>query len=409
MIDVQKITVELSKVKTRLNEIAGLEGDALTPEIRSESAALETEYADLEVRFRAATIAGSDLEAKARGAFAKNGDGESPEDRGLRQLTERANLGTIVSASVERRNTEGAEAELQQHYGLASNQFPLESLRLRPEERALTPAPTNVETDQDPIVAPVFANSAGAFMGVFQPTVAMGDAVYPVLTTRPSVGGPHSDDSDVAETTGSFDSVLLAPERIQASFLWKRVDAARFASMESSLRMALNEGLGEKADQEIVNGSKGLLNGTNVPNHNVSSVTSFASYLSQFCYGRVDGRYATDQSMLRILVGAGTYAHAGTVYRSNNADYSVLDSLMAKTGGVRVSAHVPSVASNKQNSVIRLGSRRDMVQALWNGVTIIVDEVTHAGKGEIEVTAVMLLQTQIIRAEAFYKQETKHA
>ena len=35
--------------------------------------------------------------------------------------------------------------------------------------------------------------------------------------------------------------------------------------------MALTDGLSEKADQEIVNGSDGLLNGTNLPNHNTAA------------------------------------------------------------------------------------------------------------------------------------------
>ena len=45
--------------------------------------------------------------------------------------------------------------------------------------------------------------------------------------------------------------------------------------------------------------------------------------------------------------------------------------------------------------IVRLGSRRDMVQPVWAGVTIIVDEVTLSGKsGEIEITAVMLMNGQ---------------
>ena len=46
----------------------------------------------------------------------------------------------------------------------------------------------------------------------------------------------------------------------------------RSLSMEASLRMALNSGLAEKADQEIINGSKGLLNGSNLGAHNVAAV-----------------------------------------------------------------------------------------------------------------------------------------
>ena len=108
-------------------------------------------------------------------------------------------------------------------------------------------------------------------------------------------------------------------------------------------------------------------------------------------------------------MGAATYGHAGSVYRSGNADYPALDSLMAKTDGVRVSAHVPAVSGNKQNSVIRLGMRRDMVQPMWNGVTLIVDEVTLSGKGEIEVTADLAVsQRKLSAPKAFWKQQAQH-
>ena len=144
-----------------------------------------------------------------------------PEALELRQLTERSNIGSILGAVVEHRATGGPELELQQAHGLAVNQIPLDLLRLRPEERAVSPAPTNTLTMQDEIVAPVFADSAAAFLGVYQPTVPDGDAVYPVLTSRPTVHGPFTGSDDAADTTGAFDSELLAPGRIQASFFWK--------------------------------------------------------------------------------------------------------------------------------------------------------------------------------------------
>ena len=43
---------------------------------------------------------------------------------------------------------------------------------------------------------------------------------------------------------------------------------------------------------------------------------------------------------------------------------------------MRVSAHVPDAASNKQNAVIRLGLRRDMMVApIWEGITIVEDPI----------------------------------
>ena len=77
-------------------------------------------------------------------------------------------------------------------------------------------------------------------------------------------------------------------------------------------------------------------------------------------------------------MGTGTYSHAGSTYRHQNADDLALERLVAITGGVKVSAHVPAVVSNKQYNVIRLGMRRDMVAPIWEGVTLIPDEVTKA-------------------------------
>ena len=400
MTNLQKLQVRASEIRQRLNEISGLEGDALTDEVRSESTTLGNEFAEVETKLRAAITADG-----GERTVATVEDGEARE---LRQLTEKSNLGSILGAAVEKRSTEGPEAELQQHHKLTSNQFPLELLRLRPEERAVTPAPTNVEVDQEAVVQPVFANSAGAYLGIYSPVVAMGDAVFPVLSSRPSVKGPFTGSDDAAETTGAWGSELLVPERIQASFFWKRTDAARFASMDSALRTALSDGLAEKADQEIVNGSDGLLSGTNLPDHNTGAVTTFANYIARFAYARVDGRYAVADKDVRSLVGSDTYGHMGSTYQST-PQASALDWLKVQTGGVRVSAHVPGQSGNKQESVVRLGMRRDMVQPMWAGVSLIVDEVTRSGKGEIEITAVLLLATKIIRKAGFHKQESQIA
>ena len=45
---------------------------------------------------------------------------------------------------------------------------------------------------------------------------------------------------------------------------------------------------------------------------------------------------------------------------------------------------------------------------MWSAVTLIVDEVTRSGAGEIEVTAVLMLATKIIRAGGFWKGQTQH-
>ena len=123
-----------------------------------------------------------------------------------------------------------------------------------------------------------------------------------------------------------FRRSLLTPGGFKRSYFYKRVDAARFPVIDLALRQALNGGLEEKLDQELIAGTEGLLTGTNLANHAAAAVTTFASYLSAFGHSRVDGRYAAALSDVRAIAGSATYAHMGNQYRSNNADYSALDS-----------------------------------------------------------------------------------
>ena len=404
MTKAQKAFIEVQKRQSTLrgefNTLRAVETRSAEQDTRL--TALDGELTDSETEFRTA----ADALLTEQTTTAAPG-GEDTEARERRELCERANVGDVINSILEKRGaTDGAIAEAQAAHGCAPNQIPLAMLRT--EVRAVTPTPDASQTEQAETIQPVFSSGSGVFLGIDRPTVAMGQAVYPVLTSRPSVHGPHADSSDADSTTGAFDADLLPPKRIQASFIYRRTDAMQFSGMDSALRMALNSGLQEKLDLDAIKGTDGLLTGTNLPNNNVSAITTFAKYLSLFLYSRVDGRYAEMKSDIRVLMGAATYGHAGTVYQST-AYKSALSVLEGDAGGVRVSAHVPAVSGNKQNAVVRLGMRRDMVQPLWGAVTIIVDEVTLSGKGEIEVTAVLGMNTAILRADGFWKGQTQHA
>ena len=108
-------------------------------------------------------------------------------------------------------------------------------------------------------------------------------------------------------------------------------------------------------------------------------------------------------------MGADTYAHCAAQYRGNSDNVDALASLMNITGGVRVSAHVPDTASNKQNAVIRRGMNQTMVAPVWEGVTILEDQITKAKAGQIVITAIMLHAVRILRTADWYKQQTQHA
>ena len=343
MTNSQKKSVQISEIRQKLNELSAKE--TLEAAEAAEIETLRSELSKKETQYRAALTAEGEEEARAQGQF--EGDAETRE---LRQLTERANVGDILSATFEKRQTSGESAELQKHYGLGSHQVPLEMLRVDRgvESRAAATVPASIgDASQAAVVTPVFASGDGAFLGIERPTVPVGDAAYPVLSTSPSVKGPFTGSDNAAQTDAEFVATNLSPERLQASFSYRRTDAARFAGLDAALRLALNGGLQEALDKQAISGTDGLLTSTNLPNNNVSTATSFQLYLSGLLYGRVDGRYARTPGDIRMIVGQGTFTHASSTYKGNNSDESGVERLQEKSGGLRVSAHVPDVASSK--------------------------------------------------------------
>ena len=390
-----------STLRGEFNTLRGVETRSAEQDTRL--TALDGELTESETEFQ--TAADALITEQATPATPT---GEDAEAREKRELCVRASVADVYNSILEKRGaTDGATAEAQAAHGCAPNQIPLAMLAAPTELRAVTPTPGASGATQAETVQPVFATGAGAFLSIDRPTVDMGQAVFPVLVSRASVGGPHADSSDAPDTTGNFSAALLPPKRIQGSFVYRRTDAMQFSGMDSALRMALNSSLQEKLDLDAIAGTEGLLTGTNLGNNNVTAVTSWAGYMSDFLFGRVDGRYAEQKNDIRILMGSPTFAHAGSVYQSS-AYKSALSALEQESGGVRVSAHVPAVASHRQNAVVRLGSRRDMVQPIWSATTIVIDEVTLSGKGEIEVTAVLGMNTKILRAAGFFKQQSQH-
>ena len=402
MIPIQQLEIRAGEIRQRLSAIGGMA--ELTDETRSELEKLKLEYADNDSRQAALKIAGD-------APVVHTLETRSSEGRELRSLIHRANVGEIFDAALSKRSVDGASAEIQQHYGLDQNQIPLALLvKTWPdadelETRAVTPAPGNVGQEQQTIAPYVFPDSAAMFLGVDMPTVGVGEQVFPVLTAELAVGAP-AENADQAETTGAFSADVLSPGRLQASFSYSREDRARFAGMDSALRENLSDGL----DNQILAGTNGLFTGTNLANNNQTENDTFESYPSHLCWDQIDGRYAAMAKDLALLVGAATYKDLGATYRNDSVDRSALDRLMELTSGVRVSAHVPAPATNRQNVVIRRGMSTTAVAPVWEGITIIPDEVTKAAAGQIVITAVMLFAMRVLRTGAgLVKQGTDHS
>ena len=389
MTPTQKIQVRMSETREKINGMA---------EIRNDDADKLAERQKLVDEVQA-------LEAELRAAIkADDADDTTPEKREWAALNGSFDLGEMFTNVTEHRASDGAIAEVQKERGLGANDIPTEMLM---EQRLVTPAPGDVGQTQTEITGFVFPQSVAAFMGIPSPIVPVGDATFPVLTSDPAAGVP-AENAAQAETTGAFSADVLTPKRIQASFFWSREDAARMAGMGDALREALQGGISDKLDKEIIQGTNGLLTGTILPNNARAAASTYANYVADMLYARVDGRYAFDLSDIRVVMGAEAFGNAATKLPADG-EQNALARIRNDSGGVRVSANVPAEASNKQNAIVRRGTRRDYVAPVWGGVTLIPDEITKAADGQIVLTAVMLYATKLLRAGGFHKQESNHS
>ena len=342
MTNAQKLALRLSEIRQKLNELSGK--DELTEAEETDLRSLSTEYPKLEQRHRAALIAESVEEAEALDG--EDGDGE---DRERSELRSRSRLAKYVSAALDGLPVQGAEAELSAAAG-CPGAVPLELFERRtsntgdPERRAVTPAPATTDENLAGIVPAIFDRSAASWLGIEMPTVPVGDAGYPVLSTS-LTGGPVAKSAEADEGAGAFTVTMAQPRRISGAFKFTYEDSARLSGMESALRQNIGSVLSDALDAQAINGSgtgdgtlNGLLNILTDPTAPAANAETFARYISAAA-GHVDGLFSVDLGGVRQLVGVQTYAHmAGAVPGERGRD----DGRGVAHGSHRRRSHVPA-------------------------------------------------------------------
>ena len=117
MTESQRHQIRASEIRQRLNEIAALEQDAVTEEIRTETDGLTAELRTVETQYRAAVAAESDAADAAGGATVPAEDAETRE---IRSLQDRAHLGRYVQCFADGEQLSGAERELAELRGIST-------------------------------------------------------------------------------------------------------------------------------------------------------------------------------------------------------------------------------------------------------------------------------------------------
>ena len=416
MTESQRFSLQLTECRAEYNAtVAAINGLPETEQPTAEQSAKLTELrakaAGLETRVAAAT----ETEQRAlQNAPEHTVDGAERERRELRS---RSRLGRWFEAAISGRNLSGAEAEVATAYG-CDGAIPLEMFERRAvaqgETRAVTSAPSTVDENLAPIVPALFDRSAASWLGVEMPVVPTGDAGYPVLSTSVT-GGVVAKSAAAAETAGAFTVTMAQPRRVTGSFRFLREDAARLNGMEAALRANIESVLSDEIDKLVINGSgtgdgaiNGLLAILDNPTAPVADQETFARYVAAAA-SHVDGLFAVDLSGIRQLVGVATYAHMASAFRSNNDSMTAEGFLTQRTGGVRTSRRIAAARSNIQQAIVRLSNPagdRVAVSPVWNGIELIRDNITGAGKGEIVVTGLLLMGDVVILRPGVFVQDS---
>ena len=418
MTDSQRFALALTECRSEYNAlVATINGlpdtEQPTAEQQGRLTELRSTAAGLETRVAAAT----ETEQRAlQNAPEHTVDGAERERRELRS---RSRLGRWFEAAISGRNLSGAEAEVATAYG-CDGAIPLEMFERRAasgqrtETRAVTSAPGTVDENLAPIVPALFDRSAASWLGVEMPVVPTGDAGYPVLSTSVT-GGVVAKSAAAAETEGAFTVTMAQPRRVTGSFRFLREDAARLNGMEAALRANIESVLSDEIDKLVINGSgtgdgaiNGLLAILDNPTAPVADQETFARYVAAAA-SHVDGLFAVDLSGIRQLVGVATYAHMASAFRSNNDSMTAEGFLMDRTGGVRTSRRIAAARSNIQQAIVRLSNPagdRVAVSPVWNGIELIRDNITGAGKGEIVVTGLLLMGDVVILRPGCFVQDS---
>lgn len=427
----QKLELRRSQIRERLGTIAELSGDDLTEEIRTEQDNLETEYRDSERSLRALTIAeASDGDpADADPGNTDPGDGEAAE---LRSLGRRVELRNYMTAAAAGRDVQASSAEGEYRaalFGDRAREFggvavPWAAIAPAVEARADAVtglgAGVQVQTDERPYIARVFAGSIADFLGVSFDTVGAGEVTHLVLTAGATAEVKDRDGIKEAEAA-TVQAFTMDPKRLTAAYLFRVEDLARSRGLEDALRNDLAMSIRSRLDHYILQGDgengepKGFLldpnDGALAAPADPGSKADFAAFVAAQA-SAVDGLHANMLTQVRLAAGPGAYALAAQTFQGENpvATTSAAAYLASVTGGFRATAHFPAAASDIEQAIVaRTGSSRNAVAGIWEGLELIRDPYSGASKGQVRLQAIALWDFKLTRPAAYKRAKFKLA
>ena len=397
----------------RMSELAI--ADSLTDETRAEMDALETGTADLERQLRAAQAAVDLEETEQRTAAPSHDDGGDAEDREIRELRGKVKLSGYVSAAIEQRSADGAEAEYNAAKNIAGNRFPLELLAPAIETRATT--------DADTIATPrrwlnrLFAGTAAEYIGVSMESVPAGLASFPVTTAGASAAQRQKSTDAAADASWTVGVTEMRPKRNAVRLLFSIEDAARIPGLESALVRDLRMALMEGVDRAIFLGDAGAT-GTDADITGLRTATISETTVTQAnkikgpetlaaFTGQVDGIHANGLGDLRVVTSVGAWRlWENTIINLTTAtNNQTLAAFLRLAGLSWMSRGEIDINTANGDFGAFVGRGRGIegagVAAVWEAGELIRDPYSGAAKGEVALTLCYLWDFALPRTDNF--------
>ncbi len=349
---VQKAQLKVSEIKTKITDLLELPTEKRGEDFDGDLAKCTKEVKSAEVELQAALVAQPEPDK----AVEKRAEvTETAEHREMVELRSNINFGKyIASAMTGSGITTGAEAELNEHMGLAANQFPMDLLAPPVEKRALRDGDSDVMARS--WVDRVFADSAAMRLGINFESVPPGVTAHPVLTAGGS-GEQRGRTQAAGESTYSFTVSELKPTRNAVHGIYSVEDHSRVPGLSDAILRDMRAGITEKVDRTIFRGDT-TANEDTADIAGLETLVIGEETLSQTNKVKpdevlkaflafIDGLYAASLSDLAVVmaVGANQLFH-GTIANSAASNETIARFLMNAGLSWSTRGHIETATTN---------------------------------------------------------------
>ncbi|MYF00774.1 MAG: phage major capsid protein [Gammaproteobacteria bacterium] len=419
MTENQKLLRELEQRKTELRrEQLELASKELTDESKARLQAIAAETMDIETRAEivsAAILADDEAQTIHVG-------GHDAENRERLELRSRATVTGYIEAALRGTSLTGAESELAQEIGLPGNSIPTElwDIPAQPEQRAVTPAPSTVGVNLQPLQPMVFAPSIHSHLMIDMPSVPSGTFASGTLTTAPTAAAKAKGNA-VPNTAAAFTVSTTKARRVGGAVDFSLEDIANVGAQnfEGIIREAISLVLSAELDNQIINGNgtapniSGMFQQLTDAAAPAAGVETYDRLLA-IALGGIDGLWSTELSHIGLTVGVDTYKIAWQKFRDNNAslgEESFGAFAKKSLAGFMTNSRMPAKASHIQTGILCRKGRTGLRTAVlphWGSLSINDPGYGDMGlKGQSRFTVSTLIADKVILVQPSAYAEVK--